>query len=118
MWEPSAQARRKESIDGGDNPPRAVGRGAADRFATVVMGLYAAQLIGDLGADVIKLEAPHDTLPGREFESISKLAPGELSEDPQVQEHLIEAVEKAYGSYSYAEISEKRDYKQLAALTH
>jgi hypothetical protein len=64
-------------------------------FATVVMGPYAAQLIGDLGADVIKLEA-----------------------NPQVPEQLIEAIEKAFGSYSYAELSEKRDCKQLAALTH
>jgi hypothetical protein len=32
-----------------------------------------------------------------------------LSEGPPVQEQLIEAVEKTYGSYSYAQPSEERD---------
>jgi crotonobetainyl-CoA:carnitine CoA-transferase CaiB-like acyl-CoA transferase len=76
--------------------------------ATVVMGPCAAQIFGDLRADVIKLEAPHDTLRGRECKSMSKLPLGELSEDRQVQEQLIEAIEKTYGSDSYAEPSEER----------
>jgi hypothetical protein len=57
-------------------------------FATVVMGPYA-----------------------------STLPLGELSEDPQVQEHLIEPAEKTGGSYSYAELGQERDHKHLAVLT-
>jgi hypothetical protein len=57
----------------------------------------------------LKLEAAHDTLRGRGRRSMSKLPLGELSEDPQVHEQLIEAAEKTYGSDSYAELSEERD---------
>ena len=67
-------------------------------FATVVMGPYAALIFGDLGADVIPL--------------------GELSEHPQVHEQLIEAVEKTYGSYSYAEPSEERDASNSPCKPH
>jgi hypothetical protein len=68
-------------------------------------------------ADVIKLEAPHDMLCGRERKSMSKLPLGELSEDPQVQEQLIEAVEKTYGSYSLRRTQRGTRRKQLAVLT-
>ena len=67
-------------------------------FATVVMGPYAALIFGVLGADVIPL--------------------GELSEHPQAREQLIEAVEKTYGSYSYAEPSEERDASNSPCKPH
>ena len=57
----------------------------------------------------LKLEAAHDMLRGLERRSMSKLRLGERSEDPQVREPLIEAVEKTCGSGSYAELSEECD---------
>jgi ketoreductase RED1 len=42
---------------------------------------------------------------------------GNPSQDPEQQERLIEAVEKAYGSTTYSELAETRDRKQLAVLT-
>jgi ketoreductase RED1 len=41
---------------------------------------------------------------------------GRPSQDPDEQERLIEAVEKAYGSSTYSELAETRDRRQLAVL--
>ncbi|MGW0610573.1 3-hydroxyacyl-CoA dehydrogenase NAD-binding domain-containing protein [Streptomyces sp. NPDC002788] len=41
---------------------------------------------------------------------------GRPSQDPDQQERLIEAVEKAYGSSTYSELAETRDRRQLAVL--
>ena len=78
-------------------------------FATVLMGPCATRSFDDLGPDVIKLDAPRDTLRGQECESISKLSLGESRENPQVQEQLIDAVDKTYRSRSHAELSKERD---------
>jgi hypothetical protein len=59
----------------------------------------------------LKLEAAHDMLRGLECRSMSKLPLGELSEDPQLHEQLIEAAEKIYGSDSYAELSDECDHR-------
>jgi ketoreductase RED1 len=48
---------------------------------------------------------------------MDKMELGEVTKDPKVRERLIEAVEKTYGTYSYADLSEERDRKQLAVLT-
>jgi ketoreductase RED1 len=42
---------------------------------------------------------------------------GQPSQGPEEQERLIQAVEKAYGSSTYTELSETRDRKQLAVLS-
>jgi ketoreductase RED1 len=42
---------------------------------------------------------------------------GTPSQSPEEQERLIEAVEQAYGSSTYSELTETRDRKQLAVLT-
>ena len=86
-------------------------------FATVVMGPSAALIFADLGADVIKLEAPHDMLCGRERKSMSKLPLGELSEDPQVQEQLIEAVRKDLRLLLIRRTQRGTRREQLAVLT-
>jgi crotonobetainyl-CoA:carnitine CoA-transferase CaiB-like acyl-CoA transferase len=90
MWEPRAinHLERNQSMAEITRPGPLAGVRTID-FATVVMGPSAALIFADLGADVMPL---------------SKLA-----EDPPVQEQLIEAVEKTYGSYSYAQPSEERD---------
>lgn len=49
--------------------------------------------------------------------SMKQMTLGEPSQNPEEQEKLIEAVEKAYSSYTFAELSENRDRKQLAVLT-
>jgi ketoreductase RED1 len=48
---------------------------------------------------------------------MDKMQLGEVTKDPKVRERLIEAVEKTYGAYSYTQLSEERDRKQLAVLT-
>ncbi|MFD8495464.1 3-hydroxyacyl-CoA dehydrogenase NAD-binding domain-containing protein [Amycolatopsis sp. NPDC059657] len=42
---------------------------------------------------------------------------GQPEQGPEEQEELIKAVEKAYGSSTYSELSETRDRKQLAVLS-
>ncbi|QWF77253.1 3-hydroxyacyl-CoA dehydrogenase NAD-binding domain-containing protein [Amycolatopsis sp. CA-230715] len=42
---------------------------------------------------------------------------GQPSQDPEEQERLIEAVENAYGSSTYSELTEARDRRQLAVLS-
>jgi ketoreductase RED1 len=41
---------------------------------------------------------------------------GEPSQDPEDQERVVQAVEKAYASTPYTELSEARDREQLAVL--
>jgi crotonobetainyl-CoA:carnitine CoA-transferase CaiB-like acyl-CoA transferase len=99
MWEPRAinHLERNQSMAEITRPGPLAGVPPID-FATVVMGPYAALIFGVLGADVIPL--------------------GELSEHPQVHKQLIEAVEKTYGSYSYAEPSEERDASNSPCKPH
>ncbi|MGW2937442.1 hypothetical protein ACWDA7_37745 [Streptomyces sp. NPDC001156] len=41
---------------------------------------------------------------------------GEPSQDPDDQERVVQAVEKAYASTPYTELAEARDREQLAVL--
>jgi hypothetical protein len=51
--------------------------------ASVVTGPHAAQILGDLAADVIEFAAPHATLRGREHKYTSRLSRDELPDDTQ-----------------------------------
>jgi ketoreductase RED1 len=49
--------------------------------------------------------------------SMQQMDLGEPSQDPEDQERVIEAVEKAYASTPYADLAEARDRKQLAVMS-
>jgi ketoreductase RED1 len=49
--------------------------------------------------------------------SMKKMTLGKPGQGPEQTERLIEAVEKAYGSSTYSELSEARDRRQLAVLS-
>jgi ketoreductase RED1 len=42
---------------------------------------------------------------------------GQPSQDPESTEKLIEAVEDAYGTTTYAELADARDRRQIAVLS-
>ncbi|MER5466326.1 CoA transferase [Streptomyces sp. NPDC002668] len=48
-------------------------------LSTVVMGPYAAQILGDLGADVIKIESPSDTVRLGEYRNTPGMTPLNLN---------------------------------------
>ncbi|MEU5214138.1 CoA transferase [Streptomyces sp. NPDC020742] len=48
-------------------------------LSTVVMGPYAAQILGDLGADVIKIESPGDTVRLGEYRTTPGMSPLHLN---------------------------------------
>ncbi|MCU1682544.1 MAG: CoA transferase [Amycolatopsis sp.] len=48
-------------------------------LSTVVMGPYAAQIMGDLGADVIKIESPADTVRVGEYRTTPGMTPLNLN---------------------------------------
>lgn len=48
-------------------------------LSTVVMGPYAAQILGDLGADVIKIESPGDSLRVGEYRNTPGMTPLHLN---------------------------------------
>ncbi|MFI6360182.1 3-hydroxyacyl-CoA dehydrogenase NAD-binding domain-containing protein [Streptomyces sp. NPDC050743] len=49
--------------------------------------------------------------------SVQQLALGQPSYDPEEQERVVQAVEKAYASTPYTDLAEARDHKQLAVLS-
>ncbi|MFF3256681.1 3-hydroxyacyl-CoA dehydrogenase NAD-binding domain-containing protein [Actinacidiphila glaucinigra] len=49
--------------------------------------------------------------------SMGELTPGEPSQRPEDRMRVVEAVEKAYGSRTYADLVEDRDRRQLAVLS-
>lgn len=48
-------------------------------LSTVVMGPYAAQILGDLGADVIKIESPSDTVRSGRYRTTPGMTPLNLN---------------------------------------
>ena len=48
-------------------------------LSTVVMGPYAAQILGDLGADVIKIESPSDTVRNGHYRTTPGMTPLNLN---------------------------------------
>lgn len=48
-------------------------------LSTVVMGPYAAQILGDLGADVIKIESPSDTIRSGRYRTTPGMTPLNLN---------------------------------------
>ena len=48
-------------------------------LSTVVMGPYAAQILGDLGADVIKIESPSDTVRAGQYRTTPGMTPLNLN---------------------------------------
>ncbi|UZJ33233.1 CaiB/BaiF CoA transferase family protein [Streptomyces endophytica] len=48
-------------------------------LSTVVMGPYAAQIMGDLGADVIKIESPSDTIRAGRYRTTPGMTPLHLN---------------------------------------
>ncbi|MEU9499611.1 CoA transferase [Streptomyces sp. NPDC048196] len=48
-------------------------------LSTVVMGPYAAQIMGDLGADVIKIESPSDTIRAGHYRTTPGMTPLHLN---------------------------------------
>src|SRR6187551_1664684 len=48
-------------------------------LSTVVMGPYAAQILGDLGADVIKIESPADTVRVGQYRTTPGMTPLNLN---------------------------------------
>ncbi|SDY04361.1 Crotonobetainyl-CoA:carnitine CoA-transferase CaiB [Amycolatopsis xylanica] len=48
-------------------------------LSTVVMGPYAAQILGDLGADVIKIESPSDTVRNGQYRTTPGMTPLNLN---------------------------------------
>ncbi|WP_435220396.1 3-hydroxyacyl-CoA dehydrogenase NAD-binding domain-containing protein [Streptomyces sp. Tue6028] len=49
--------------------------------------------------------------------TLQRLPLGEPSQDPEDRERVVQAVEKAYASTPYAELTEARDRRQLAVLS-
>ncbi|MGV9249050.1 3-hydroxyacyl-CoA dehydrogenase NAD-binding domain-containing protein [Streptomyces sp. NPDC003710] len=79
------------------------------RWATV--GLFLGQHIGG-GPGGYRHIVTHI---GKSMDKM--VTAGEPSQDPECEEQVIQAVEKAYGSSPSAEVGELRDRRQLAVLT-
>ncbi|GAA1951232.1 CoA transferase [Amycolatopsis minnesotensis] len=76
-------------------------------LSTVVMGPYAAQILGDLGADVIKIESPADTVRVGQYRTTPGMTPLNLNvnrnkrsvslnlKDEQQKEQALELIDTA-----------------------
>ncbi|MEU4091514.1 3-hydroxyacyl-CoA dehydrogenase NAD-binding domain-containing protein [Streptomyces sp. NPDC026673] len=87
-----------------------------DRVLTRSLGIRWAAVGLFLGQHLGGGPGGYRHLVGHIGASMGELTPGEPSKRPEDRLRVVEAVEKAYGNRSYADLAEERDRRQLAVL--
>ncbi|HEX3783472.1 MAG TPA: CoA transferase [Pseudonocardiaceae bacterium] len=71
-------------------------------LSTVVMGPYAAQIMGDLGADVIKIESPADTVRVGQYRNTPGMTPLNLTVNRNKRSVALNLKDKAHREQALA----------------